>query len=252
MPDFTKNYNLKKPLSAEDYDIAVFNENSDIIDENLQNIDQKVATGDSNTLKTANAYTDTKVAEVPIFDDSEIRLEIATAKAQAIETASLDATTKADSAEGNAKSASTPIAHLTDGVVHITGAERSSWDAKETTAGAQAKADSAEGVAKGYTDVKISEVNQVVGGKAVVKTFNAKIPLSWGENVPYSQVVAVAGVLETDNPVADIVLSDGVEVAELEAWGLVGKIETGEGDITLVCYEDKPTVAFNVQLKAVR
>ena len=38
MPNFTENYNLIKPLATENYDIEQFNNNADIIDEELHNL----------------------------------------------------------------------------------------------------------------------------------------------------------------------------------------------------------------------
>ena len=45
------------------------------------------------------------------------------------------------------------VDHISDAVRHITSAERASWNAKETPAGAQAKADIAEQNAKAYADI---------------------------------------------------------------------------------------------------
>ena len=37
-----------------------------------------------------------------------------------------------------------------------------------------------------------------------------------------------------------------------EAWGFVGRVTAGEGQITAYCYEDKPAVNLPVILKVVR
>lgn len=50
------------------------------------------------------------------------------------------------------------VDHISDAVKHITSAERASWNAKETPAGAQAKADIAEQNAKNYADNKIDDL----------------------------------------------------------------------------------------------
>ncbi len=50
------------------------------------------------------------------------------------------------------------VDHISDAVKHITSAERASWNAKETPAGAQAKADIAEQNAKAYADNKIDDL----------------------------------------------------------------------------------------------
>lgn len=53
-------------------------------------------------------------------------------------------------------------AHSTDTTSHITAAERTAWNAKETPTGAQTKADQALADAKTYTDTKISEGKQIL------------------------------------------------------------------------------------------
>ncbi|ASB93433.1 phage baseplate upper protein [Bacillus subtilis] len=49
--------------------------------------------------------------------------------------------------------------HVSDATKHISTAERSNWNAKETTTGAQSKADTAERNAKTYTDQHINNKN---------------------------------------------------------------------------------------------
>ncbi|MED1676285.1 phage baseplate upper protein [Bacillus subtilis] len=48
--------------------------------------------------------------------------------------------------------------HASDTIKHITADERTSWNAKETTTGAQAKADKALTDAKAYTDTKVGQL----------------------------------------------------------------------------------------------
>ncbi|MFS1511101.1 WD40 repeat domain-containing protein [Chengkuizengella sp. SCS-71B] len=48
--------------------------------------------------------------------------------------------------------------HASNTTTHITEAERSTWNAKETTTGAQAKADTAEESARKYTDSQVSAI----------------------------------------------------------------------------------------------
>lgn len=75
-------------------------------------IRQTVTSGDSSTLASAKSYTDTEVGKV-------------------------------NTSLGG---------HTGDNTRHITAAERGSWNAKETPAGAQAKANAAETAAKAYAD----------------------------------------------------------------------------------------------------
>lgn len=48
--------------------------------------------------------------------------------------------------------------HAADTALHVTSAKQAAWDAKETPAGAQAKADAAVASAKGYTDTEVAKL----------------------------------------------------------------------------------------------
>lgn len=112
-------------------------------------------------------------------------------------------------------------AHVADTAVHITGAERTAWNGKATTATLPATLTAAGWV---------------------------------GEAAPFTQEVAVAGITGIMNPLTDIILSEETDtaIAELEAWGMVSSITTGDGKITARCLEDKPEVDLNLQMKAVQ
>lgn len=58
-------------------------------------------------------------------------------------------------------------AHINDDSRHVAGEGRSVWDSKETTAGAQARADTAELGAKSYADNK---VNALAGAGRTTET----------------------------------------------------------------------------------
>ena len=58
-------------------------------------------------------------------------------------------------------------AHISDDSKHIADEEKTAWNARETTAGAQAKADTAENNAKSYADNK---VNSLAGAGRTTET----------------------------------------------------------------------------------
>lgn len=94
-------------------------------------------------------------------------------------------------------------------------------------------------------------------GFTTAATYTAVVPLSWIEdavNGGHKQTIAVAGILSTDNPVADIVLGADVDanVLYLKAWGCITRITTADGSITLYANESAPTTAFTIQMKVVR
>lgn len=76
----------------------------------------------------------------------------------------------------------------------------------------------------------------------------------WSETAPYTQTVLVSGILSTDTPIVDIILSSTTEtaMAELESYMYLGKIDTGSGEITATCYVNVPTADINLNLKVVR
>lgn len=75
----------------------------------------------------------------------------------------------------------------------------------------------------------------------------------WSESAPFTQTVAVDGILVSDDPFVDLYLAgveDGTPV--IEAWAVVGRVATNNGSITAYCYEEKPEVDIPVILKVVR
>jgi hypothetical protein len=74
-----------------------------------------------------------------------------------------------------------------------------------------------------------------------------------GTEAPFAQIQEVSGILATDVPIVDVVLSGdwGVDEARLEAWGYIYRIVTSNDSITVYARE-KPDVALPLQLKVVR
>ena len=90
--------------------------------------------------------------------------------------------------------------------------------------------------------------------KATTKTFTATLSTTWSGSGPYTQTVAVAGLLSSDNPMVDAVLSDTAATAKAQrdAWALVDRITTAANSITAYAYDKKPATAIPIQLKVVR
>lgn len=84
------------------------------------------------------------------------------------------------------------------------------------------------------------------------KTYIVDVPTNWtAASTGYTQTIAVPGILAIDQPVADVVLTGDVDadLGVLEQWGLIHRIITSDGSITLYAYEGAPTGAFTIQLK---
>ena len=92
-------------------------------------------------------------------------------------------------------------------------------------------------------------------GFATTTTYTATIPTTgWTGSGPYTQTVAVPGILELDCPIVDALLSEVAQTAleQIAAWGLINRIITGASTITAYCYGDKPEIDIVLQFKVVR
>ena len=99
-----------------------------------------------------------------------------------------------------------------------------------------------DAVNKGYADSKYN-------------TFSATLSAGgWTGSGPYTQTVAVSGVLQSDRPHVGLVPSDDTDtaLAQEESWGYVSRGVTADGSITFTCYEDKPEVNLPLQIEVTR
>lgn len=77
----------------------------------------------------------------------------------------------------------------------------------------------------------------------------------WEGSGPYTQTVAVSGVLSTDDPIADVDMSAATveTAADIQAaWTQVDRIDTADGAVTAVCFAAKPAVDLSVRIMGVR
>jgi len=224
---YTGNYNLKKPEGSDIVNIEDFNDNADIIDQALKAHDDELAT-----------------KETP-------------AGAQA----------KADAAEANAKAYTD--AHEQKAAPH---------SGHETPAGAQSKAEAAAAAAiaaheddpdphEQYAlDTELAALqNEVDEHKAEKANLSAlghvnhavltvTLDTTWsGTSAPYTKTISVSGILATDVPFIDIVMSGtyATDTARQEAWGYIYRAVTGADSITFYA-TDKPTVDLPIQIRVVR
>lgn len=100
-----------------------------------------------------------------------------------------------------------------------------------------------EAANKGYVD-----------GKRFVPANVVLSAAGWSADAPYTQTVAVEGILKTDRPHYCVVLSEDREtaLAEKEAFAMVDDLDTADGSITFTCLEDKPSVALTIQMEVNR
>ena len=86
------------------------------------------------------------------------------------------------------------------------------------------------------------------------KSFTATIGTDWTGSGPYTQTVAVEGILATDMPHVTPVYDGNSEtaVAQKESWGCVSQGEAMADGIKFTCLEDKPETAIPIQIEVVR
>jgi len=101
-------------------------------------------------------------------------------------------------------------------------------------------------------DAMHTAITQYVDSKTSI--FNVTLDTSWsGSAAPYSKSVTVTGILETDTPIIDVVMSGiyATDKARQEAWAYIYRAVTGNNSITFYASE-KPSVNLPVQIKVVR
>lgn len=91
---------------------------------------------------------------------------------------------------------------------------------------------------------------------AVSKRFTAQIGTTWTDTsggAPYSQTISITGMLASDHPVVDVVLSDVYSTAQtqIDEWGKIYRVVSGENSLTV--YADAATTeAIDIQILCVR
>lgn len=93
--------------------------------------------------------------------------------------------------------------------------------------------------------------NYVDGKRAA---YTATLGTSWTGSGPYTQTVAVAGILAADMPhIMPVYSSDNATaIAQKEAWSCVSKAEAAAGGIKFTCFEDKPGAEIPIQIEVMR
>ena len=178
------------------------------------------------------AQTDPKKADF-IKNKPDAEIQAAQKAAEDAATAASNAQTAADTAQTAADNANTAAVNAQ------TAADNAQTRADE----AMTAAGNAEKNAKDYSDTKY--LFTVV-----------QVPASgWtGDVAPYTQRIAVEGVLVPDSPHSSVVYSDDLEtkMAQKEAFALVDDLDTEDGFVTFTCFEEKPVTDIAVQLEVNR
>ena len=101
---------------------------------------------------------------------------------------------------------------------------------------------------------KAEKANLSVLGHVNHAVLTATLNTAWlGTSAPYTKTVSVSGILFTDTPIIDVVMSGtySTDEARIEAWGYIYRAVCNNGSITFYATE-KPTVSLPIQIKVVR
>lgn len=178
---------------------------------------------------------------------------------------------RADYAETNPNSAAF-IKNKPDGAIQA--AQKAAEDAAAAASDAHAAADNAQTAAdeakaaadnaQTAADNAHTRADEAMTAAQDAKDYSdtkylftvVQVPASgWiGDAAPYTQRIAVEGVLVTDSPHYSVVYSDDLEtkMAQREAFALVDDLDTEDGFVTFTCFEEKPVTDIAVQLEVNR
>lgn len=104
----------------------------------------------------------------------------------------------------------------------------------------------------GHMTLEPGDIGAMAGDRVFVYRFAAALSAAgWSAEAPYTQTVAVEGILEQDEPIVDIDMTKATEEtaeALLEAFSMISLIETEEGAVTAVCLTDRPEEDMTIRL----
>lgn len=100
--------------------------------------------------------------------------------------------------------------------------------------------------------ISIDNSGNIIGTS---NSYTATLPYtSWtGSSAPYSKAVTVSGILSTDTPIIDVVLSGvyNTDITIQDSWTVIYRAVTSENTITFYA-TSVPNVDIPIQIKVVR
>lgn len=101
-------------------------------------------------------------------------------------------------------------------------------------------------------DKKVDGVNKKTDDLKAVK-YATFLSTGWSASAPYTQTVSVPGIESSDTPIVTLYIPPDTPIGSVKnitkAYGCVDRGITGNGNITLYCYNSKPTVNFQIMIK---
>ena len=186
------------------------------------------------TVEDASAFPDTGPFMILVHDNTGL-----SGVKEIMEVGSIDKATNTFSNVLRGREGTTAVSHSAGSGVECV------W-----TAGThQELADASELSTHASTTASISTLGHV---KHAVLT--ATLDTTWsGSAAPYSQTITVNGILATDTPIVDVVMSGtyDTDIERSSQWNYVYRAVTSANSITFYA-KTKPTVDLPVQIKVVR
>lgn len=100
----------------------------------------------------------------------------------------------------------------------------------------------------------INATNTEINKLEEVKRVKARAA-EWSATAPYTQKIIVSGITPSDRSVVSLALFDSYVAANVKAvskaYACLDRVVTGNGEITLYCYNKKPAIDFEIWLKGV-
>lgn len=125
-------------------------------------------------------------------------------------------------------------------------------DATVTNVGTDTDAIFNFAIPRGANDLSAEDVGALSRVLVVTAVLAAD---GWSEATPFTQTVTLEDISASDVPDADIDMSGATAdtAADIRAaWSLVDRIDTGDGTITVTCFDEAPGIELNIRLKVVR
>ena len=101
-----------------------------------------------------------------------------------------------------------------------------------------------------------NDLANIEAGSGLVtrQTYTATLGTGWTGSGPYTQAVAVSGILATDMPHIIPVYStdNAMAIAQKEAWNCVSRGVAAAGGIQFACFSEKPAAAIPIQIEVMR
>lgn len=101
-----------------------------------------------------------------------------------------------------------------------------------------------------------NDLANIEAGSGLVtrQTYTATLGTGWTGSGPYTQAVAVSGILAADMPHVMPVYStdNAMAIAQKEAWNCVSKGEATANAVVFTCFEERPQAEIPIQIEVIR